>query len=195
MGEVVGSLSVVCEVESLAEGGFDVEWYAVLVGGMEPVLLTRPSHSVTTRTSDQGLTSTLSMPLPLDNNLHQLFCQIRLDDGTLMLPHSQPLLLSPLPTSEPCSPASLVNTTRTCVEHTAMAEDQVMFVTTTSAPSSAGEGMLSVAFYVVVSVIAVFALVIVSLTVVVVYLYRRKCGHIEAANPTGEWSYHSVRSG
>lgn len=182
--QAIGWLALVCEVHSHAElqQGFGVVWFEVLVGRAAPVLLNGVDEPLGTNI----VTSTLNVSLPLKEELHQLFCQIRLDDGTL-LQHSQPLVLNS-PTSlplEPCGPSSLVNTTHMCVySSTAEAESQAMAVSTGSPPPNTM--MLSATFYAVVVVIVVFVLMIITLSIIVVSLYRRKCGHSEVPRPIGK---------
>ena len=179
-----GWLALVCEVQrhGQLEQGFGVVWFEVLRGEADPVLLSTSADTHTEHSDGDGVMSTLTVSLPLKEELHRLFCQIQLDDGTL-LQHSQSLVLTnPSPSLEPCGPSSLVNTTHVCVtSHMAVAEDQVMMVTTAADPE-----MMPVVFYAVVVVIIVFVLIIVTLSIIVVYLYRRKCGHSELSSPIGK---------
>ena len=54
-------------------------------------------------------------------------------------------------------------------------------VTADATPTEAARESLPVALYVVLAIIVMFVMVIVSLSVVVVLLYRRKCGRMEVA--------------
>lgn len=170
--------------------GFHVVWFEVLAGEAVPVLLSGSAHSVAVQTNNNSVLSTLIMSVPLKEELVQIFCQIKLDDGTL-LERSQPLMLSSPspPLLEICGPLSLINTTHKCVKlHNALAENQVAvdqdILASTGPPSSSPT--LSLAFYVVVGIIVVFVLIIVTLTVIVVLLYRRKCGHVAVSAPIGK---------
>lgn len=186
-----GRLELVCEVRRVygAEQAFALVWYRVVVGESEPVMLSRTSCSGCTWSvqsiNNSQVLSTLSMALPLERDLSQLFCQIQLDDGTL-LQRSQALLL-PTPSGlAPCDPASLVDMTPTCVgigdnlPQAAIAQDQGLSMGTASATStSPTPEVLPVGLYAVVAVIIMFVVIIISLTIIIVLLYRRKCGHTE----------------
>lgn len=127
------------------------------------------------------VTSTLR--LPAQHGLLELFCQIQLDNGTL-LQHSQVMDLHEPMTSDFCTLSPLVDETPFCVCRELAAEQAVG--PTSATPTDAGGEPVPVVLYVVVAMIALFVILIISLSLVVVLLYRRKCGHMQVATPTGE---------
>ena len=176
------ALYLVCEVEQHSANsgqGFAVLWFEVLQGSTDPALL--PEHYVTEQYRSNAVMSNLTVDLPLKEELDRLFCQIRLDDGTL-LQQSQPLVVVPPTSAVPCGPHSLVDTTRVCGDTSPLAQEQVA---TTSTPP-ANPMLLSVVFYAVVAIIVLFVLIIIVLTIIVMFLYQRKCGRNAVTRSTGK---------
>lgn len=149
----------------------------------------------------QGVASTLVLSTAALLNLVQLFCQIQLQDGTVLQPSQVMNLSNPAPSAR-CT-SSLVDRTRSCAQpypaaresagktphrttppHLASkrAADEVV---PSATPPEMAAG-LPVGLYVVVGVIVLFVVVIISLTVVVVLLYRKKCGRVEVTSHVGE---------
>lgn len=179
-------LELVCEAHStrFQEQRFGLLWFGVTID-KEPVLLNDlvAGVRVSSTTGDmQQVTSTLSLTLTLQGHVTtQLFCQIELHDGTLLQP-SQHLSLHGQH-STLCSPPLLIDTTPTCVGGQPIALDQAGTTPFSVTPTDAA---IPVALYSVVGVIVLFIVVIISLSIIVVVLYRKRVGHMEVSSLVGK---------
>ncbi len=78
-----------------------------------------------------------------------------------------------------------------------LAEPMLMFVlgqSGTAPPAGPPSDSTGAALYAVVTVIAVFIVAIVTLSIIIVLLYRRKCGHQDLSTASGEDPVHGVCS-
>ena len=183
-------LELVCEARSNGsqEQRFRLLWFAMTIG-KEPMLLTDHVTGVKVSSTSGKLrqvTSTLSLTLQVltlqMQGTMQLFCQIELHDGILLQPSQHLSLHSQHSTL--CSPPILVDTTHTCVGGPPIALDQAGATPTSASPTGAA---VPVALYSVVGVIMLFIVVIITLSVIVVVLYRKRMGHMEISSPVGEF--------
>lgn len=154
----------------------------------EPMLLDEVVAGVKVNSTTgemQQVTSTLSLTLQMLTLQMQvathLFCQIELQDGTLLQPSQQLSLHSQHPTL--CPPLLLVDTTHTCVGGQPIALDQAGATPSSATPTDAA---VPVALYSVVGVIVLFIVVIITLSIIVVVLYRKRMGHMELSSSVGE---------
>ena len=178
-------LTLSCEVKASGEAEFKVVWFALFLNGdsfLQKELFTEFQYcNITEHEMKLGdelthvFLSYLNLSHPFLENLSGVFCQIKLIEDDSFLQQSQTMTLTSSPPSlSECTIPHLVNTTPQCVYESSQNQVGVYITTASSSPEE-----LSLALYIVLGIIGVFVVLIVILSVVIVLLYRRKCGHVE----------------
>ena len=163
-------------------------WYALLSRQDSPELL-QDGGDFAISTLHYGNTthSTISLPVITDeasSSPPQVFCQIQLTDhDNSLIERSQVFIFSGPSSLPPCTPTSLVDSTPKYVEcdsHVILGKlvggDDVTSMTSPPSDSLDLLGGQPEALYSIISVIVAFVAIILVLTMIIVLLYRRKCG-------------------
>jgi len=124
-----------------------------------------------------------------DDGAGMYSCQVRFNNGTVIGESNKLQLLSSVTYSEypPCDDEHHSEESTKCLIDQATVEALVA-TTTTMQPSTDNGETPDSALYAVIGVIAVFCVVIISLTVIIVLLYRKKCGRV-SLKTAGEYVY------